>query len=332
VSRRACTAPSAGRSRPGTRFGAPALLALALLALVLPVAAGGCSQPSYDSRASQDVAASDHGLLAATETVQFARRVGPRPTGSWGDIEARAFVTLAFQQLGYPTRAQEFLVGDPADHLLSANIIVTKEGTSGTTLVVGAHYDTLPGSQGATDNATGIGLLLEMAGRLREVETPSTIVFVAFGAHWQQAAGASFFVENLEDFERDALLGMIDLDTVGGGAELVAYGPETDATWLRSALAIAAERSDVTLTEAVVATSGEHGAFAAAEIPYAGLVSAAAATDGRVDAEKPTAVAGTPRDTVRRLLGGDAGLLERQLGDGARLLEELLTSTLEPPT
>jgi hypothetical protein len=329
VSRRVRTTPPAGSPRRPAVFGA---LWLVVLSLLVALGASGCSQPSYDSRASQDVAASDHGLLAATETVQFARRAGPRPTGSWGDIEARAFVTLAFQQLGYPTRAQEFLVGDPADHLLSANIIVTKEGTSGTTLVVGAHYDTLPGSQGATDNATGIGLLLEMAGRLREVETPSTIVFVAFGAHWQQAAGASFFVERLEDFERDALLGMVDLDTVAGGAGLVAYGPEGDTAWMRSALAIAAERSDVTLTEAVAAAGGEHGAFAAAGIPYAGLVSADTVADGRVDTEQPTPVAGTPRDTVRRLLAGDTGLLERQLGDGARLLEELLTSTLEPPT
>ena len=329
MSRRARATPHDGRPR---RPAALAALALSALILLAAPGAGGCDQPSYDSRASQDVAASDHGLLAATEAVQFARRAGPRPTGSWGDIEARAFVTLAFQQLGYPTRAQEFLVGDPADHLLSANIIVTKEGTSGTTLVVGAHYDTLPGSQGATDNATGIGLLLETAGRLREVETPSTIVFVAFGAHWQQAAGASFFVERLEDFERDALLGMIDLDTVAGGAGLVAYGPEGDAAWLRSALAIAAERSDVTLTEAVAAPGGEHGAFAAAGIPYAGLVSADTVADGRVNTEQPTAIAGTPRDTVRRLLARDTGLLEQQLGGGARLLEELLTSKLEPPT
>ncbi len=312
-----------------TLLGVATLTALILLAAS---AAGGCGQPSYDSRASQDVAASDHGLLAATETVQFARHASPRPTGSWGDIEARAFVTLAFQQLGYTTRAQEFLVGDPGDHLLSANIIATKEGSSGTTLVVGAHYDTLPGSPGATDNATGIGLLLEVAGRLREVETPATIVFVAFGAHWQEAAGASFFVERLEDFERDALLGMIDLDTVAGGGELVAYGPEGDGGWLRSALAIAAERRGVTLTEAVAAAGGEHAAFAAAGVPYAGLVSADTVVNGRVDAEQPTAVAGTPRDTVRRLLAGDTGTLEQQLGDGARLLEELLTSTLEPPT
>lgn len=301
----------------------------ALVAGVLLAAA--CGQPSYDSKASQDVAASDHGLLAATEAVEFARHAGPRPTGSWSDIEARSFITLAFQQLGFVPRVQEFLIGDPADHLLSANIIVTKDGASGSTLVLGAHYDTLADSQGATDNATGVGLLLEMAGRLRDVETPHTVVFVAYGAHWQEAAGAAFHVARLEDFERDALLGMIDLDAVAGGETLVAYGPEEGQTWLRGALAIAAERSGVTLTEAVAAAGGEHGAFAAAGVPWAGLVSADRVLGGRVNAERPTVVAGTPRDTVERVLAGDTGLLERQLGDAARLLEELLTSALEPP-
>jgi hypothetical protein len=307
------------------------LRALAALLVFTALGAAACGQPSYDQRASQDVAASDHGLLAATETVQFARSVGPRPTGSWGDIEARAFVTLAFQQFGYTPRVQEFLIGDPAQHLLSANIIVTKEGAAGSTLVVAAHYDTRPGSPGATDNATGIGLLLEMAGRLRDVESPSTIVFVAFGAHWQDSAGAAFYVTQLQDLEREALVGMIDLDTVAGGSELVAYSPDEGAVWLRDALAIAAERSDVTLTEAVAAAGGEHAAFAAAGIPCAGLVSATEVSDGRVDLTRPNPVAGTPRDTVRRLLADDAGLLEEHLGDGARVLDELLTSALEPP-
>ena len=302
----------------------------ALLALV---ALGGsaCGQASYDKRASQDVAASDHGLLAATEAVQFTRNAGPRPTGSWGDIEARAFLTLAFQQFGYTPHVQEFLIGDPAAHLLSANVVATKEGATASTLVVGAHYDTRPGSAGATDNATGIGLLLEMAGRLRDVETPSTIVFVAFGAHWQGAAGSSFFLEHLQSFEREALLGMIDLDTVAGGNELVAYAPDEGATWLRDALMVAAERSGVTLTEAVAAASGEHVFFATAGIPCAGLVSVTEVREGRVDPTHANPVAGTRRDTVRRLLAGDTGLLEAHLGAGARVLEELLTSALEPP-
>lgn len=314
-------------SRPS--FAPLGLLVVALVAGAL--LASACGQPSSDSKASQNVAVSDHGLLAATEAVEFARHAGPRPTGSWGDIEARSFVTLAFQQLGFVPRVQEFLIGDPDDHLASANIIVTKDGASGSTLVLGAHYDTLADSQGATDNATGVGLLLEMAGRLRDVETPHTIVFVAYGAHWQDAAGAAFHAAHLEGFEREALLGMIDLDAVAGGGTLVAYGPDDDQAWLRRALAIAAERSGVTLTETVADASGEHGAFAAAGVPWAGLVSADEVVDGRVDAERPTVVAGTPRDSVDRLLAGDTGAFERQLGDGARLLEELLTSTLEPP-
>ncbi len=306
---------------------------LVLVALFALVALGGaaCGQASYGKRASQDVAASDHGLLAATEAVQFARNVGSRPTGSWGDIEARAFLTLAFQQFGYTPHVQEFLIGDPTAHLLSANIVATKEGATASTLVVGAHYDTRPGSAGATDNATGIGLLLEMAGRLRDVETPCTIVFVAFGAHWQGAAGSSFFLEHLQRFEREALLGMIDLDTVAGDSELVAYAPDEDAVWLRDALAIAAGRSGVTLTEAVAAACGEHAVFAAAGIPSAGLVSVTEVREGRVDLMHANPVAGTRRDTVRRLLAGDTGLLEAHLGAGARVLEELLTSALEPP-
>jgi hypothetical protein len=307
---------------------------LPVVAALLSVAALGavaCGQPAYEERASQDVAGSDHGLLGATEAEQLARTIGPRATGSWGDIDARAFVTIAFQQFGYTPHTQEFLIGDPADHLLSANVIATKEGTGTTTLVVGAHYDTAADSPGATDNATGIGLLLEMAGRLREVETPSTIVFVAFGAHWQGSAGSSFFVERLKGFERKSLLGMIDLDTVAGGGELVAYAPPEGPTWLRDALVIAAERAGVPLTPAVAASHGDHSAFAAGGVPYAGLVSADEVGDGSVDLARVTAVAGTPRDALPRLLSGDARQLERQLGDASRLLEELLTSVLEPP-
>jgi Zn-dependent M28 family amino/carboxypeptidase len=170
-----------------------------------------------------------------------------------------------------------------------------------------------------------------MAGRLRDVETPSTIVFVAFGAHWQGAAGSSFFIERLQSFERDALIGMIDLDTVAGGSELVAYAPDDGAPWLRDALAIAAERGGVALAEAGATPGGEHMAFAAAGIPCAGLVSAAEVREGRVDLMHANPVAGTRRDTVRRLLAGDSGLLEAHLGAGARVLEELLTSALEPP-
>ncbi|HEX7052682.1 MAG TPA: M28 family peptidase [Burkholderiales bacterium] len=43
-------------------------------------------------------------------------------------------------------------------------------------IVVGAHYDTVPGSPGADDNASGVAALIELAGILRQQE----IRFVAF--------------------------------------------------------------------------------------------------------------------------------------------------------
>lgn len=41
-------------------------------------------------------------------------------------------------------------------------------------IVVGAHYDTVPGSPGADDNASGVAVLLELAGKLKNIR------FVAF--------------------------------------------------------------------------------------------------------------------------------------------------------
>jgi hypothetical protein len=52
------------------------------------------------------------------------------------------------------------------------------EAGSGNLIVVGAHYDTVPGSPGADDNASGVAALIELAGMLAKDALP--IRFVAF--------------------------------------------------------------------------------------------------------------------------------------------------------
>jgi acetylornithine deacetylase/succinyl-diaminopimelate desuccinylase-like protein len=47
-------------------------------------------------------------------------------------------------------------------------------------IVVGAHYDTVPGSPGANDNATGVAAVLALARRFAGRPRPRTIRFVAF--------------------------------------------------------------------------------------------------------------------------------------------------------
>lgn len=47
-------------------------------------------------------------------------------------------------------------------------------------VIVGAHYDSAPGTPGADDNASGVAALLALADRLRGAERARTLRFVAF--------------------------------------------------------------------------------------------------------------------------------------------------------
>ena len=122
------------------------------------------------------------------------RTVHPRAADTWGEIRARTFVYGAFQQYGYTPRAQEFIAVAGGKRVHSANIIAVKEGESARQLVVGAHYDSAAVGEGYLDNATGIGLLLELAARLKNRTTPYTLVFVAFGAEEEGALGSRYYV------------------------------------------------------------------------------------------------------------------------------------------
>ena len=108
---------------------------------------------------------------------------------------AASYVYKSFEQSGYRPRIQEFNV-DPVPWITRArtdpdkidlvtrspyrNICATLAGASQETIVVGAHYDTVFGSPGADDNASGVAGVLELARLLRSTPLEKTIEFVAF--------------------------------------------------------------------------------------------------------------------------------------------------------
>ena len=61
-----------------------------------------------------------------------------------------------------------------------SNLIAEKKGTGEEVVIIGAHYDTVPGTPGADDNASGVAGLLELAKLNRETSNKKTLVFVAF--------------------------------------------------------------------------------------------------------------------------------------------------------
>jgi hypothetical protein len=82
------------------------------------------------------------------------------------------YIAQAFERHGLAPRMQPFESGGRTVH----NIEVEPAGEA--LVVVGAHYDTVPGSPGADDNASGVAALIELAALLARERLP--IRFVAF--------------------------------------------------------------------------------------------------------------------------------------------------------
>ncbi len=82
------------------------------------------------------------------------------------------YIAQAFERHGLAARMQAFESGGRTVH----NIEVQAAGEA--LVVVGAHYDTVPGSPGADDNASGVAALIELAALLGPERLP--IRFVAF--------------------------------------------------------------------------------------------------------------------------------------------------------
>ena len=93
-------------------------------------------------------------------------------------------------------------------------------------VVVGAHYDTTPDTQGANDNGSGVAVALTLAEELADDELPFDLRFVLFGAEEIGLNGSFEYVGGLEEEELERILGMINLDVVGAG-ELTAIGSES---------------------------------------------------------------------------------------------------------
>jgi Zn-dependent M28 family amino/carboxypeptidase len=83
------------------------------------------------------------------------------------------------------------------------NVVAIPRRGRGPLRVVGAHYDTVPESPGADDNASGLAVMLEAARALAQDEACERVAFVAFNAEEDGLLGSRDLVANgLSIFER----------------------------------------------------------------------------------------------------------------------------------
>jgi alkaline phosphatase isozyme conversion protein len=196
------------------------------------------------------------GELAAKEARHIAATFPGRMAGTPKEDATAKYLADRLLALGYQPRLERFQTGyefrwenkPERGHdfrsLVSTNVIAERRGTSGKQIVVGAHYDTRiprserdlerniggPKLEGLDDNASGTGVLLEIAAALRESSPTHTIVFIAFGAEEIGLLGAHEVVNRMSPEERANTLWMVNIDSIVTGDRLYFHaGPQTYA-------------------------------------------------------------------------------------------------------
>ena len=119
-----------------------------------PDAPPGCTRPNLDAPWLQSLLTGDLAQLAAA----------PRAT-STQRATARTYLSQQLTQIGWTPMTQDYAGGQN----IYATIPATMGGT-GREVIVGAHFDTVMGSPGANDNASGTVVVLALARYL--VDTP----------------------------------------------------------------------------------------------------------------------------------------------------------------
>ena len=150
--------------------------------------------------------------------------------------------------------------------LPSQNVTTIKESIGSTIMViVGAHYDTVSGTVGANDNASGVAVMLTLARELKDMELPFTVSFMAFGSEEIGLRGSVEFVRSLGPRLTGTVAAMLNFDSVGSGSMLITGG---DASMVNLALEAATEMGIPLSQEPVpLGATSDHAVFQAVSIP-----------------------------------------------------------------
>lgn len=205
--RRVLPAPAAPAARDIMMSAVRIVVAVAVIAGIARFVAGPISLVTDPSRrrayllAKAPVPADSSALspLAArlrAHVVMLSVTIGARDAYSRkGGERARDYVAAQLKASGYTPKLLPYesrlMIGVPdgtAFHNVEALLPVRSPEPRGA-WVLGAHYDSAPGTPGADDNASGVAVLLEVARLLRERKPGREVRFVAFGTEEPPAFG-----------------------------------------------------------------------------------------------------------------------------------------------
>jgi Zn-dependent M28 family amino/carboxypeptidase len=149
---------------------------------------------------------------------RLAGLIGPRTLTKPKTIQATiGYIEGKWNEMGYSLQRETFdALGDEA-----TNLIVEQSGNKRPDEIVllGAHYDTVPSTPGADDNASAVAVLLEVSRLLQKHQGKRTVRFVAFACeeapYFNLNAMGSQHHARSSRTRGDKIIGMLCLEMVG---------------------------------------------------------------------------------------------------------------------
>ncbi len=190
----------------------------------------------------------------AWECLRQMVAIGPRPAGSAGARQTRAYITRQLSSTGFVVSEQPFTAESPYGPVEMVNLIVSLPGPRADRVLIAGHYDTklMPNQAfvGASDGASSAAVLIELARVLQSRPHEYTYEFVWFDGEeafvdWKgldHTYGSRYYVQAAA--KAHALAGikaMVLLDMIGD-RDLQIRRDTNSTPWLNDVIWAAARR------------------------------------------------------------------------------------------
>jgi acetylornithine deacetylase/succinyl-diaminopimelate desuccinylase-like protein len=209
----------------------------AALPIVLAAACTACAPPPASDANEAEASYYFSTANARAHVDALARDIGPRPLGSPANARARAYLVEALQKAGFPeVRVKTGDARRPEAGLTArvSNIVAIKPGRRPEAIALVAHYDSVPESPGATDDAFGAAVAVE-AGRAlaaRPAAQYSLMVLITDGEE-SGLLGAAAAAADRDIAYRIATY--INLDSIGSSGPSLLFETGPGNGWLTAA-------------------------------------------------------------------------------------------------
>lgn len=214
-----------------------------------------CTTLSFPVNAlSVNTAKPEPGQFAEQSLRNIATWFPGRMAGSPAELLTTDYLLQQFLDMGYQSNKRNFNTsyvyhyndGHDARHYVTAtSVIAAREGKLPETILIVAHLDTwrpqndnetennLGGLrlQGADDNASGLGVMLELAQQMQKMPLYRSIRFVALSGTETHQQGIEDYIARMTPAEKKNTLLVINLDSLVVGERLYFnYGRHTQST------------------------------------------------------------------------------------------------------